>query len=79
MNSSLTELTATDSDFFSYEADLVLEDVRPEQSGNYSCGPSNTKPVSVRLHVIDGKINDRRREKLTLGLFSLDIHNSSVD
>ena len=26
-----------------------------EQSGNYTCGPSNTKSASVRLHIVDSK------------------------
>jgi hypothetical protein len=26
-----------------------------EQSGNYTCGPSNTKPASIRLHIVDSE------------------------
>ena len=37
-----------------YEASLTLEYVKPEQSGNYTCGPSNTKTASVRLHITQG-------------------------
>ena len=51
LKASLKSLNATH-----FEASLSLNNVRREQSGNYSCSPSNTETVSVRLHVIDGKI-----------------------
>ena len=34
---------------------LALEAVQPDQGGNYTCAPSNARPVSVRLHLIDGE------------------------
>lgn len=55
MSSSLKSVEAESDSAFTYEAVLTLSEVRREQSGNYSCSPSNTKPVSVRLHIIDGK------------------------
>ena len=39
-----------------YEASLILKDVKPSQSGNYTCGPSNSLSASVRLHITQGKI-----------------------
>ena len=40
-----------------YEASLILKDVKPNQSGNYTCGPSNSLSASVRLHITQGKYN----------------------
>ena len=40
---------------FYFEARLVLDNVLPMQSGNYTCGPSNTKHASVRLHITKGQ------------------------
>ena len=37
-----------------YEASLILKDVKPNQSGNYTCGPSNSLSASVRLHITQG-------------------------
>ena len=37
-----------------YEASLTLDNVKPEQSGNYTCGPSNSLSASVRLHITQG-------------------------
>lgn len=34
---------------------LVIYHARPEDSGNYTCSPSNLDPVSVILHVLNGK------------------------
>ena len=39
-----------------YLATLKLNKVRPEQKGTYKCGPSNTSPASVKLHITDGNI-----------------------
>jgi len=39
-----------------YLATLKLNKVRPEQKGTYKCGPSNTSPASVKLHITDGEI-----------------------
>ena len=40
-----------------YEASLILENVKPNQSGNYTCGPSNSLSASVRLHITQGRVN----------------------
>ena len=40
---------------FYFEARLVLDNVLPMQSGNYTCGPSNTQHASVRLHITKGQ------------------------
>ena len=37
-----------------YEASLILDNVKPNQSGNYTCGPSNSLSASVRLHITQG-------------------------
>ena len=37
-----------------YEASLTLDNVKPKQSGNYTCGPSNSLSASVRLHITQG-------------------------
>ena len=34
---------------------LVIRDARPSESGVYHCSPSNTKPASLAVHVLDGK------------------------
>ena len=40
-----------------YEASLILDNVKPNQSGNYTCGPSNSLSASVRLHITQGNCN----------------------
>ena len=40
-----------------YEASLTLDNVKPYQSGNYTCGPSNSLSASVRLHITQGNQN----------------------
>ena len=40
-----------------YEASLILNNVKPNQSGNYTCGPSNSLSASVRLHITQGNCN----------------------
>ena len=44
-----------------YEASLILDNVKPNQSGNYTCGPSNTLSASVSLHIIQGKLKIKIR------------------
>ena len=44
---------------FHYEASLILNNVKPNQSGNYTCGPSNSLSASVRLHITQGKYNQK--------------------
>ena len=39
-----------------YEASLILDNVKPNQSGNYTCGPSNSLSASVSLHIIQGNL-----------------------
>lgn len=34
---------------------LIIESTRKKDSGNYSCSPSNSPPITVSLHVINGK------------------------
>ena len=34
---------------------LSIEGVRGRHSGNYTCDPSNARPVSVLVHVVDGE------------------------
>lgn len=34
---------------------LVIYHAKPEDSGNYTCSPSNLDPASVILHVLNGK------------------------
>jgi len=58
-SSSSANTTAVGDDDLSggfYEARLVLVDASPEQSGNYTCGPSNTMHASVTLHITQGEI-----------------------
>lgn len=33
---------------------LIIYNTRREDSGNYSCSPSNLEPASVVLHVLSG-------------------------
>lgn len=52
-----SEYMASGDDALSvYEATLKLVNVGPEQSGNYTCGPSNTKSATAKLHITDGEI-----------------------
>lgn len=41
---------------------LVIKNARPEDSGNYTCSPSNLDPASVILHVLNGKWNFQCRK-----------------
>ncbi|XP_052567537.1 uncharacterized protein LOC128093799, partial [Culex pipiens pallens] len=34
---------------------LIIESTRKKDSGNYSCSPSNSPPITVSLHVINGE------------------------
>ncbi len=34
---------------------LLMKNARPRDSGTYSCRPSNTAPVNVSVHVLDGQ------------------------
>lgn len=36
---------------------LIIDYARKQHSGNYSCAPSNSAPVQVTLHVINGSYN----------------------
>lgn len=33
---------------------LFVDNVQKSHSGNYTCAPSNAKPASVLVHVVDG-------------------------
>ncbi len=34
---------------------LTISTINHSHSGNYSCVPSNTKPASILVHILDGK------------------------
>ncbi|XP_064094808.1 zwei Ig domain protein zig-8-like [Macrobrachium nipponense] len=34
---------------------LLIQNAKPSDTGNYSCSPSNTKPATLRLHVLNGE------------------------
>jgi hypothetical protein len=34
---------------------LAIDNVSGGHSGNYSCAPSNARPASIMVHVVDGK------------------------
>jgi hypothetical protein len=34
---------------------LSVENVQRSHTGNYTCAPSNARPASVMVHVVDGK------------------------
>ncbi|XP_042243412.1 uncharacterized protein LOC121880321 [Homarus americanus] len=34
---------------------LLIQDARPSDTGNYSCGPSNTAFTTLRVHVLNGE------------------------
>lgn len=34
---------------------LLIKSARPSDSGHYQCNPSNAKPKSVTVHVLNGK------------------------
>lgn len=38
-----------------YDSKLVIHNARLEDSGNYTCSPSNLDSASVTLHVLHGK------------------------
>ena len=38
---------------------LVVADAQKRDSGNYSCVPSNARPASINVHVLNGKITCR--------------------
>lgn len=39
---------------------LVIRNARREDSGNYTCSPSNLDSASVQLHVLNGESRERR-------------------
>ncbi|XP_063705627.1 zwei Ig domain protein zig-8 [Culicoides brevitarsis] len=45
----------TDGDSHSTIGSLSIEAARKKDSGNYSCSPSNSAPITVALHVINGE------------------------
>ena len=54
---SFNNLSRGENNSIFYEANLILDNVKPNQSGNYTCGPSNTLSASVSLHIIQGKFH----------------------
>ena len=38
-----------------FDSSLVIHNARSEDSGNYTCSPSNLDSASVTLHVLNGK------------------------
>ncbi|XP_055598582.1 zwei Ig domain protein zig-8-like isoform X1 [Uranotaenia lowii] len=44
-----------DGDIHSTIGSLIIESTRKKDSGNYSCSPSNSPPITVSLHVINGE------------------------
>lgn len=40
---------------YSQIGSLIIESAKKRDSGNYSCSPSNSPPVTVTLHIINGK------------------------
>ena len=54
MRSGNEDIVQEDGISIYYEASLTLDDVKPEQSGNYTCGPSNSLSASARLHITQG-------------------------
>ena len=51
---SYNSLSKSENNSIFYEASLILDNVTPNQSGNYTCGPSNSLSASVSLHIIQG-------------------------
>ena len=39
-------------------SNLTIHNAGPEDSGNYTCRPSNLDSVSIQLHVLNGKFNN---------------------
>lgn len=54
-------------------SNLTIYDAGPEDSGNYTCRPSNLDSTSVQLHVLNGElcwINNKKRDfDTTFALF----------
>ena len=38
-----------------YSSELEVTTAKPENSGNYSCVPSNAKPSSIHVHILNGE------------------------
>ncbi|KAF4525044.1 hypothetical protein B566_EDAN001958 [Ephemera danica] len=38
-----------------YSSELEVSAAKPEHSGNYSCVPSNTRPASIHVHILNGQ------------------------
>ena len=55
---SYNSLHKSENNSIFYEASLILDNVKPNQSGNYTCGPSNSLSASVSLHIIQGNVID---------------------
>lgn len=36
---------------------LTIQDAQKSDSGNYTCTPSNARPTSISVHILNGKIS----------------------
>ena len=54
-DSRVTIARSLSSDLSSTVSQLVVRGARPSDSGAYNCSPSNTKPASLTVHVLDGE------------------------
>ncbi|XP_023218314.1 zwei Ig domain protein zig-8-like [Centruroides sculpturatus] len=48
---------------------LTIRDAQPEDSGNYTCGPSNADATSILVHVLRGTKENLKLELINLNLF----------
>ena len=54
-DSRVTIARSLSPDLSSTVSQLVVRGARPSDSGAYNCSPSNTKPASLTVHVLDGE------------------------
>uniref|UniRef100_A0A182PJL6 Ig-like domain-containing protein n=1 Tax=Anopheles epiroticus TaxID=199890 RepID=A0A182PJL6_9DIPT len=55
-----------DGDIHSTIGSLIIESTRKKDSGNYSCSPSNSPPITVSLHVINDSISMFKQRNLQI-------------
>ena len=48
---------------------LLIQDAQPDDSGKYSCSPSNADVAQVRVHVLKGKPSVTENELIQCDLF----------
>lgn len=51
-----------------FGSSLVIHNARPEDSGNYTCSPSNLDSASVTLHVLNGESSEKTKLKTSIPL-----------